>query len=132
MKSWSVSSDCGSSWEGVACDSLKRVVNLSSPGLVSGNDFILDTYMIGTLSPYLGNLSNLQLLDLSDLKELKGPIPQEFGKLSHLTLLFINSNKLTGNRLSGRIPPHKINIHVSAFLGNPGLCGSALPPCKKS
>lgn len=70
LQSWTSSSDCCTSWEGVACDSSKRVVNLTRPGLVSEDDFIVDTYMTGTLSAYLGNLSNLQVLDLSDLKDL--------------------------------------------------------------
>lgn len=98
LLSWTVSSDCCTSWEGVACDASGRVVNVSRPGLVSdNNDFIEDTYMSGTLSPSLGNLSSLQLLDLSNLKDLKGPIPQELGKLSKLTHLFLDTNKLTGS-----------------------------------
>ncbi|RXH75054.1 hypothetical protein DVH24_029775 [Malus domestica] len=63
LHSWSLSSDCCSAWEGVACDPSGRVVNLSRPGLVSGSDFLFDT----------------------NLKDLKGPIPPEFG--SYLTSL---------------------------------------------
>jgi hypothetical protein len=97
LHSWTSSSDCCKTWEGVACDTSGRVVNVSRPGLLSSNDFIVDTYMTGTLSPFLGNLSFLQFLELSNLKDLKGPIPPEFGKLRRLTHLFLDSNKLTAS-----------------------------------
>ncbi|KAB2609774.1 leucine-rich repeat receptor-like protein kinase [Pyrus ussuriensis x Pyrus communis] len=83
LHSWSLSSDCCSAWEGVACDPSGRVVNLSRPGIVWGSDFLFDTYMSGTLS--------WQLIDL------KGPIPPKFGELSHHTHLFLDSNKLFGS-----------------------------------
>lgn len=97
LQSWNVSSDCCADWEGVSCDSSRRIVNVWSPGTFWGNGFPVDTYMTGSLSPYLGNLSNLQLLDLSSLTELQGPIPPEFGKLLNLTHLFLDSNKLEGS-----------------------------------
>ncbi|KAF2312361.1 hypothetical protein GH714_034360 [Hevea brasiliensis] len=139
LNSWTVSSNCCTSWDGVACDVSGRVVNVSRPGLVSGNDFIEDTYMSGTLSLYLGNLSSLQLLDLSNLKDLKGPIPREFGKLSQLTYLFLDSNKLTGsipmtfgylsqmkklylsdNFISGSVPASVARHWTSVLLGLSG------------
>ncbi|KAK6924438.1 Leucine-rich repeat-containing N-terminal, plant-type [Dillenia turbinata] len=97
FQTWTSSSDCCKSWEGVTCDSWGRVVNVSRSGLMTGNDFIMDASISGTLSPSLGNITFLRLLNLSNLKKLKGPIPPEFGKLTHLTFLFLDTNKLTGS-----------------------------------
>ncbi|KAL3527168.1 hypothetical protein ACH5RR_011824 [Cinchona calisaya] len=88
--------DCCKSWQGIACDNSGRVVNVSRSGLITDN-FLFDTSMSGTLSPFLANISYLQLLDLSNLKDLKGRIPSELGKLSRLTHLFLDTNKLTGS-----------------------------------
>ncbi|KAF5762379.1 putative leucine-rich repeat-containing, plant-type, leucine-rich repeat domain superfamily [Helianthus annuus] len=97
LQSWTPQTDCCKSWNGIACNSAGRVINLTRSGLVSGDDFILDTSMSGTLSPSLSNLTFLQLLDLSNLKDLSGPIPPQFGKLSRLTHLFLDSNKFSGS-----------------------------------
>ena len=43
----------------------------------------------------LGNLSSLTYLDLSN-NQFKGTLPQNFGQLSKLETLFIDSNKLKG------------------------------------
>ncbi|KAJ8647938.1 hypothetical protein MRB53_000961 [Persea americana] len=96
LRTWKSSVDCCIKWEGVACDLAGRVVNVSRSGLFSGDDFIIDTSMNGTLSPSLANLSSLQLLDLSNLKYLSGPIPPQLGRLTHLTHLFLDTNSLTG------------------------------------
>ncbi|KAI3861579.1 hypothetical protein MKW98_000531 [Papaver atlanticum] len=96
LKTWNQSTDCCIKWEGVACDSKGRVVNLSRSGIFSP---ILDdpAFMVGTLSPSLGKLTFLRLLDLNNLKRLTGAIPQELGKLSHLTTLLLNANQLKGS-----------------------------------
>ncbi|MCD9637983.1 hypothetical protein HAX54_021588, partial [Datura stramonium] len=78
LQTWTLTTDCCKTWEGIACDPNGRVVNVSRPGLASGDDFIIDTSISGTLSPSLANLSFLELLDLSNLKDLTGPIPPEF------------------------------------------------------
>ncbi|KAB1204489.1 LRR receptor-like serine/threonine-protein kinase GSO1 [Morella rubra] len=59
--------------------------------------------------------------------KLTGAIP---GKV--LNLKKLREFDVSGNRLSGKIPPHKAIIPASAFWGNPGLCGAPLPPCKHS
>lgn len=95
--SWLFSSDCCVSWQGIDCDPSGRVAKVSHPGLFIGpEEFLVETSMSDTLSPYLGNLSFLRVLDLSNLKDLRGLVPPELGKLSHLTHLFLDSNKLKG------------------------------------
>ncbi|XP_026432391.1 probable leucine-rich repeat receptor-like protein kinase At1g35710 [Papaver somniferum] len=96
LKTWNKSTDCCTKWEGVACGSNGRVVNLSRSGIFSP---ILDdfAFMAGTISPSLGRLTFLRLLDFNNLKSLTGTIPTELGKLSHLTTLFLNSNQLKGS-----------------------------------
>ena len=122
LQSWTSETDCCKSWNGIACDSAGRVVNVSVSGL---DDFTMSEFtMSGTLSPSLSNLSSLQLLDLNHFKDLTGRIPPEFGRLSRLTHLSLHSNNLSGslpatfrflfrleklylndNYLTGRIPP---------------------------
>ena len=57
------------------------------------------TQLAGTISPTLGNLTNLTLLDLQS-NQLAGTIPTSLGALNNLTWL-----GLSGNSLSGSIPP---------------------------
>nr|GEX19851.1 probable leucine-rich repeat receptor-like protein kinase At1g35710 [Tanacetum cinerariifolium] len=97
LQTWTPKTDCCKSWYGIACDSKGRVVNVTRSGLESGDDYIRDTSMSGTLSTSLGNLTCLQLLDLSNLKDLKGQIPPEFGNLSRLTHLFLDTIRLSGS-----------------------------------
>uniref|UniRef100_A0A803KVC4 non-specific serine/threonine protein kinase n=1 Tax=Chenopodium quinoa TaxID=63459 RepID=A0A803KVC4_CHEQI len=121
LRTWLPNTDCCTVWEGVDCNPVNgRVVNVSCPGVQSGDDFILDTSMSGTLSPFLGNLTYLQLLDLSNLKELTGPIPPQLGKLSHLTNIFLNTNKLNGSlpsSLSGLIKLKKLYLSQNRLSG---------------
>ncbi|CAH2049738.1 unnamed protein product [Thlaspi arvense] len=92
LQTWTPSTNCCATWDGVACDpSSGRVVNVSLPALSDKVHF-----MNGTLSPSLGNLSFLQLLDISHLKQLSGPIPAELGKLSRLSYLYPCNNGLSG------------------------------------
>uniref|UniRef100_A0A803L7F0 FBD domain-containing protein n=1 Tax=Chenopodium quinoa TaxID=63459 RepID=A0A803L7F0_CHEQI len=117
LRTWLPNTDCCTVWEGVDCNPANgRVVNVSRPGVQSGDDFILDTSMSGTLSPFLGNLTYLQLLDLSNLKELTGPIPPQLelelsenqfsGPIpsSIVDLISLTSLTLHDNKLSGKIP----------------------------
>lgn len=81
-------------------------MELRRSGLLSGNDFLFDSEMKGTLSESLGDLQFLEILDLGDLKEITGPIPSSLGKLRQLKKLILNRNKL-----SGSIPTSPKNLH---------------------
>ncbi|CAL5444789.1 unnamed protein product [Camellia sinensis] len=66
-----------------ACDSFTMARGLPSQSL------------IGTLSPSIANLSNLQSVLLQD-NAISGPIPAAIGKLEKLQTLYLSSNKFNG------------------------------------
>ncbi|XP_074318112.1 uncharacterized protein LOC141654900 [Silene latifolia] len=73
-------------WQGVTCghgNNQLTVLDLSSSGLV------------GTISPFIGNLSFLQVIDLSN-NSLAGQIPPEIGRLLNLQVLRLFDNTLDG------------------------------------
>ncbi|KAF5187884.1 Leucine-rich repeat receptor protein kinase msp1 [Thalictrum thalictroides] len=98
--------------------------------------------------PDIFNSFALIELDLS-YNKLSGGIPPSFSSLApQLQFFRASHNALTGripaylsnfkqldgldlsyNRLSGPIPTTK--FPAESFIGNDGLCGSPLPPCKK-
>ncbi len=61
--------------------------------------------LIGTIPPEIGDLTALRSLDLNDFFEesnvLSGEIPSEIGKLTDLSLLYLDGNRLTGSIPSG-------------------------------
>ncbi|XP_010261784.1 PREDICTED: protein NSP-INTERACTING KINASE 1-like isoform X2 [Nelumbo nucifera] len=88
----------------------------------------------GTLSPSIGNLTNLQMLVFQN-NNISGPIPPELGKLSKLSSLDLSNNFFTGqvpaslghmkslqylrlnnNNLSGAFPSSLGNMTQLAFL----------------
>ncbi|CAI9114949.1 OLC1v1015776C1 [Oldenlandia corymbosa var. corymbosa] len=81
----------------------------------------------GTIPKSIGKLASLKALLLAN-NRLSGGIP---GEVSNLTLL--HEFDVSGNHLSGSIPRFNASVPISekAFLGNPGLCGAPLLPCKK-
>ncbi|XP_059640750.1 leucine-rich repeat receptor protein kinase HPCA1 [Cornus florida] len=113
--SWDKSDDpCGRAWEGVMCNNSRvTALGLSTMGLVgklSGGDIggltelkVLDLSfnrgLTGSLSPRLGDLTNLNILILAGCG-FSGNIPSELGNLAELTFLALNSNGFTGD-----IPP---------------------------
>ncbi|GLT30555.1 hypothetical protein SLA2020_053490 [Shorea laevis] len=73
-------------WEGITCNHRRdrvTTLDLSSRGLV------------GSLSPFLGNLSFLQEIRLSN-NSFHGDIPPEIGRLFKLQTLFLNYNSFEG------------------------------------
>ncbi|TQD84896.1 hypothetical protein C1H46_029509 [Malus baccata] len=108
--SWDKSNDpCGERWEGITCNGL-RVTALGLSGMnVKGEfesdiarlselrslDLSFNKGLTGSLSPRLGDLSNLNFLILAGCS-FSGIIPSELGKLGQLTFLALNTNNFTG------------------------------------
>ncbi|KAL5808220.1 hypothetical protein ACOSQ3_028911 [Xanthoceras sorbifolium] len=112
------------SWTMVTCSPESLVIGLGTP---SQN-------LSGTLSPSIGNLTNLQIVLLQN-NNITGPIPPEIGRLSKLQTLDLSDNFFTGeipsslgrlrslkymrfnnNSLSGAIPMTLANMTQLAFL----------------
>ncbi|XP_076906115.1 receptor kinase-like protein Xa21 [Bidens hawaiensis] len=73
-------------WQGVTCGRRHQrvtILNLTDKGLV------------GSISPYLGNLSFIRYI-LIGYNQLHGSIPPDIGRLSRLQVLFLRKNSLTG------------------------------------
>ncbi|KAF1890088.1 hypothetical protein Lal_00025420 [Lupinus albus] len=112
------------SWAMVTCSSDHFVIAL---GIPSQN-------ISGTLSPSIGNLTNLQTVLMQD-NNITGPIPSDIGKLQKLQTLDLSDNffigqlpdslsnmkglhylRLNNNSLSGTIPSSLANMTQLAFL----------------
>ncbi|KAL2951220.1 hypothetical protein AAZX31_19G035300 [Glycine max] len=90
------------SWNMVTCSPENLVISL---GIPSQN-------LSGTLSPSIGNLTNLQTVVLQN-NNITGPIPSEIGKLSKLQTL-----DLSDNFFSGEIPPSMGHLRSLQYLLN--------------
>ncbi|KAF5794174.1 putative protein kinase RLK-Pelle-LRR-II family [Helianthus annuus] len=88
------------SWTMITCSPDKFVIGLGSP---SQN-------LSGSLSPSIGNLTNLQTVLLQNNRIL-GPLPVELGRLPKLQTLDLSNNMLTGE-----IPPSLANIKTLQYL----------------
>ncbi|OMO52687.1 hypothetical protein COLO4_37039 [Corchorus olitorius] len=112
------------SWAMVTCSPESLVIGLGTP---SQN-------LSGTLSPSIGNLTNLQIVLLQN-NNITGPIPKELGKLSKIQTLDLSDNsfigeipsslgslkslqymRLNNNSLSGECPVFLANMTQLAFL----------------
>ena len=86
-------------WGGIEVEgSPPRVTTVEYIGIVVGS-------LTGTISPELGNLSELRHLRLMGNGLLRGGIPPELGRLRKLETLLLNNNSL-----SGQIPPELGNL----------------------
>lgn len=114
LASWRSSNVSCCDWSGIVCNNVSRKVieihlNRSSLG--------------GTISPAIGNLSDLKILDLSE-NFFVGHIPKELGNLAQLKKL-----SLYFNLLEGRIPSEMGSLHnlIHLDLGSNMLEGE-IPP----
>lgn len=91
LGNWNSSDVHVCNWSGVRCNNESdRVIEL----------ILNATWLSGTISPSLANLSSLTVLDLSR-NFFKGHIPKELGSLTQLRML-----SLSWNFLEGKIPYH--------------------------
>ncbi|KAL5974441.1 Protein NSP-INTERACTING KINASE 2 [Asimina triloba] len=82
---WDETSVDPCSWTFITCSSEDNVTGLLAP---SKN-------LSGTLSPSIGNLTNLQNLLLQN-NNIAGPLPSEIGRLAKLQTLDLSNNNFTG------------------------------------
>ncbi|KAK4795066.1 hypothetical protein SAY86_013060 [Trapa natans] len=124
LENWDEDSVDPCSWTMVTCSPDSFVIGLGTP---SQN-------FSGTLSPSIGNLTNLQIVLLQN-NYITGPLPQELGSLSQLQTLDLSNNffngeipyslghlkslqymRLNNNSLSGAFPNSLANMTQLAFL----------------
>ncbi|RAL46775.1 hypothetical protein DM860_005054 [Cuscuta australis] len=129
-------------WDGTAVDPCSwNMVTCSDEGLVIGLG-IPNQCLSGSLSPTIGNLTNIKLIGLQN-NNITGAIPVQIGRLSNLNTLDLSNNTLTGeipplgrlrglqylrlnnNSLSGRIPVSLSNMTQLSIvdLSNNNLSG---------
>ncbi|KAJ8630067.1 hypothetical protein MRB53_023390 [Persea americana] len=124
LENWDHYSVDPCSWTMVTCSPENLVIGLGTP---SQN-------LSGTLSPSIGNLTNIQIVLLQN-NNISGPIPSEIGKLTKLRTLDLSNNFFTGeipsslshlksleylrlnnNSLSGAFPLYLANMTQLGFL----------------
>ncbi|KAJ6726465.1 PROTEIN NSP-INTERACTING KINASE 2-LIKE [Salix purpurea] len=88
------------SWAMVTCSTDNFVTSLGAPS----------QRLSGTLSPSIGNLTNLQSLLLQD-NDISGHIPSELGRLPKLKTIDLSSNNF-----SGQIPGALSNLNSLQYL----------------
>ncbi|KAH7442390.1 hypothetical protein KP509_03G086300 [Ceratopteris richardii] len=110
--------------------------------------YLSNNQFTGPIPESVSFLSRLWRLDLSD-NLLNGSIPSSLNLLSKLLTLKLQDNKFTGhlpnlnlpnlkelnvsgNQLTGPIPPLLSNFSISSFQGNTDLCGVPLFVCGSS
>ncbi|CAM8956161.1 unnamed protein product [Rhodiola kirilowii] len=114
LENWDINSVDPCSW---------RMVTCSTDGYVSSLELPSQS-LSGTLSPGIGNLSNLENILLQS-NSISGPIPTTIGKLEKLQALY-----LSNNLFSGEIPDSFGNLKNLNYLrlNNNSLTG----PCPES
>ncbi|XP_010558548.1 PREDICTED: protein NSP-INTERACTING KINASE 1-like isoform X2 [Tarenaya hassleriana] len=123
LESWDRDAVDPCSWTMVTCSSDNFVISLGTPS----------QSLSGTLSPGIGNLTNLQIVLLQN-NNISGTLPAELGRLAKLQTLDLSSNffhgeipsslghltslqyLLNNNSLSGGFPLSLANMTQLAFL----------------
>ncbi|KAK9054060.1 hypothetical protein SSX86_025136 [Deinandra increscens subsp. villosa] len=124
LENWDADAVDPCSWTMVTCSAQSSVIGLGTP---SQN-------LSGTLSPSIGNLTNLQIILLQN-NNITGVIPKEIGKLKMLQTLDLSDNnfiseipsslghltalqymRLNNNSLSGPIPEALADMTQLAFV----------------
>ncbi|XP_030550581.1 protein NSP-INTERACTING KINASE 1-like isoform X1 [Rhodamnia argentea] len=124
LENWDKDAVDPCSWTMVTCSPESLVIGLGTPS----------QSLSGTLSPSIGNLTNLQIVLLQN-NNITGPLPPELGRLSKLHTLDLSNNFFTGeipaslghlkslqymrlnnNSLSGAFPSSLANMTQLAFL----------------
>ncbi|CAI0405229.1 unnamed protein product [Linum tenue] len=95
-----------------------RMVTCSSDGYVSALGLPSQS-LSGTLSPSIGNLTNLQSVLLQN-NAISGPIPSTIGKLDKLQTLDLSNNSFYGEIPASLGDLKNLNYLV---IGNPLICG---------
>ncbi|KAJ3699618.1 hypothetical protein LUZ61_003323 [Rhynchospora tenuis] len=143
LKNWGSGDPCNYNWTGVICynttlrDGYMHVQELQ----------LLKMNLYGTLSPAVGNLTNMTILDVM-WNKITGSIPDEVGNITSLKLLLLNGNQLNGslpdsigflpnldriqidqNHISGPIPKSFANLNKTKHfhMNNNSLSGQ-IPP----
>ncbi|EYU28436.1 hypothetical protein ABFS82_12G119200 [Erythranthe guttata] len=112
LENWDANSVDPCSWRMVTCSPDGYVSALGLPSLS----------LSGTLSPGIGNLTNLQSVLLQN-NEITGLIPPVIGKLERLQTLDLSNNKITGE-----IPNSLGNLYNLNYLRlNNNSLGGAIP-----
>ncbi|XP_058111201.1 probable LRR receptor-like serine/threonine-protein kinase At3g47570 [Magnolia sinica] len=127
-------------WQGVKCAGPRHPQRVTALNLTGQN-------LVGSLSPFIGNLTFLRRIDLS-ANSFYGPIPEEIVRLFRLRYLVLSINIFTGeipanlnhcfklqvlnlygNQLTGRIPTELGSLSKFTYLnlGRNSLAGS-IPP----
>lgn len=109
LDNWDGDSVDPCSWTMVTCSAESLVIGLGTP---SQN-------LSGTLSPSIGNLTNLKIVLLQN-NNIRGPVPGEIGRLSNLRTLDLSSN-----HFNGEIPPSLGHLTTLQYmrLNNNSLSG---------
>ncbi|XP_050288080.1 probable LRR receptor-like serine/threonine-protein kinase At1g06840 [Quercus robur] len=127
ISNWDQGDPCTSNWTGVVCSNK----TVGDGYLHVQKLHLLQMNLSGSLSPALGQLSNLTILDFM-WNNISGIIPMEIGNITSLELLLLNGNQLTGplpeelgylpnlkrlqidqNQISGSIPKSFANLNAT-------------------
>ncbi|PON59956.1 Tyrosine-protein kinase [Trema orientale] len=111
LSSWAINGDpCDGSFEGIACNELGHVANISLQGkglsgklspAITGLKYLTGLYLhynslYGDIPKEISNLSDLNDLYLN-VNNLSGEIPPEIGSMANLQVLQLCYNQLTGS-----------------------------------